>query len=99
MSKLYITEYSEMLSVGNKAIPVPVEPGVEQTPITISGTSAQSAAFASSTLLVRIHSDVVCSLLFSDNPTADVNDKRMSAGDTEYFAITPGGKVAVISNT
>ena len=99
MSKLYISEYSKVLTYGNKGIPVPIEPATEQTPVTISGTSAQGAAFAADTLIVRIHSDVVCSILFSANPTADVNDKRMSAGDTEYFAVSPGDKVAVISNT
>lgn len=102
MAKVYISEYQE----GAKEYPTPrpiaaaQEPTVaEQTPITSSGTSAQSAAFNSTTKLVRIHTDGIISVAFGVNPTADVNSKRLAANTTEYFGVRPGDKVAVITNT
>lgn len=101
MALVYITEYSIMArDEKGIAVPVPVEPAlVDQTPVAISGSSVQSAAFNADTKFVRIHTDAVCSIKFGSNPTASANSQRLGANDTQYYGVQPGHKVAVITNT
>lgn len=108
MATLYITEFQ---ALGQAGLPTngygpngPTQaaqqpPVVDQTPVAITGASAQSAAFNAATTLVRIHTDSICSVLFGANPTALTTSARMVAGQTEYFGVLPGMKVAVIANT
>jgi len=97
MGKLYITEYSEA-AIMPGGVPVGAEPGTEQTPVTYT-TTTQSSAFGAKTKFVRIHTDSICSILFGADPTATTSSKRLSADQTEYFAVTPGHKVAAVANT
>lgn len=97
MAVLYITEYAGVGYAGG-VIPVGAEPGLDQT-VAISGSSAQSAALGNNTTLVRIHTDAICSVKFGTSPTALSTSRRMAANQTEYFSVTPGIKIAVISNT
>lgn len=105
MAKVYITEYMRSAKelYNDVSIPVPQEGDncgvVDQVPITTTGVSAQSVAFATATKLVRIHTDGIISVKFGANPTADVNSKRMAANTTEYFGVRPTDKVALITNT
>ncbi len=100
MAKLYISEYVELASINTKWLMIAKEPSVvEQTPVAIGGGSLQSAAFNAKTRYVRIHTDAICSILFGANPTATADSKRLGANHTEYFAVKPGDKVAVITNT
>ncbi len=97
MAKLYVTEYGGIAAAG---LPVAVAPPiVEQTPVVIGAGSLQSAAFDAATVLVRIHTDAICSIAFGTNPTASANTARMAANATEYFAVRFGQKVAVITNS
>lgn len=102
MAKLFITEY-EAQGRDAKGIALesmPNEPAlVEQTPVVIGAGSLQSAAFNAATKYVRIHADAICSIKFGTNPTATANTMRMAANQTEMFAVRPGDKVAVITNT
>ena len=104
MAKLYICEYtglgiSDDRLGGNQQ--VGMEAGFDQTPVVIGAGSLPSNAFAATTRLVRIHTDVICSIAFGANPTATTNTKRLEAGQTEYFGVPPGQsfRVAVIANT
>lgn len=105
MAKVYITEYQRSAKeLFSDFVIAAAQEGdncgvVDQTPITTTGTSAQSAAFAPATKLVRIHTDGIISVKFGAAPTADVNTKRMAANTTEYFGVRPGDKVALITNT
>jgi hypothetical protein len=102
MAKLYVTEFSDIGQTVRGATPVASVVGyVEQTPVVIGGGSLQSAAFAATTILVRISTDAICSIAWGTNPTATANTMRMSADKEEYFYVPPGlsYKVAVISNT
>ncbi len=97
MAKLYVTEFGGM-APGH--IPVGIAPPLnDQTPVAIGGGSLQSSAFDFATVIVRIHSDAICSIAFGTNPTATANSLRLAANQTEYFAVKSGHKVAVISNT
>lgn len=99
MATLYISEYSEAGIKGPGMLPAAAEPGVTTQTVAISGTTAQSAAFGATTRFVRVHTDAICSIAFGSNPTATTSKLRMAANQTEYFAVRPGDKVAVISNT
>jgi hypothetical protein len=66
------------------------------------GASTQSAAFGSGTRIVRLEAEAICKIAYGSSPTA-VDDGtcgfRMVAGQTEYIAVAPGKKVAVITAT
>lgn len=99
MASLYISEYIRMPSDHRGLVPAAETPAVTTQKITISGTSAQSAAFGATTKFVRLHTDTICSVLFGADPTATANHMRMAADQTEYFGVVAGQKLAVISNT
>lgn len=93
----YVTEFVLTADAGVQVARQPAL--VDQTPITVSSTSAQSAAFSGDTKLVRIHCDVIVSVKFGTSPTATTSTMRMPADATEYFQVLPGSKVAFITNT
>jgi hypothetical protein len=102
MAKVYITEYVAMGQewAGSRPIAAVQEPAnVDQAPITLSATSQQSEPFAGNSRLVRVHTDGVCSFSFGEDPTATTSNRRMGAGQTEYFGVVPGHRIAVIENT
>lgn len=109
MAVVYITEYSRSgVGPNGKEIPVPMEPPIAEQTVAITAGSVQSAAFNIATVLVRIHTDAICSKLIGSNPTAVATSGRMAAGTTEYVALdkqrdaatTAGAlKIAVITNT
>lgn len=101
MAKLYITEFKEigLQLTGARPIQAALQPAqTDQTPVAI-GAEAKSAAFGATTTLVRLHTDAICSIAFGASPTATTSNARMAADQTEYFAVVPGQKVSVISNT
>lgn len=74
---------------------------IEQTAITTTASSQQSAAFAAGTYAVRIGvagSTSAYGVNFSigTNPTATANSPQIAAGGVEYIAVTPGEKVALL---
>jgi hypothetical protein len=88
---LYVTEYRRQTANYQAAY---TPPEASQA-IAITAVSAQSAAFSALTQLVRIHTDVVaCVEVGGTNPTATTSSARMVAGQTEYFVVAAGQKVA-----
>lgn len=76
--------------------PIPaLTPGDSQR-VAVGSSSAQSTALSSETIIVRVVADVDCYLAFGANPTATNTDLFLAAGDTEYFGVTPGSKIAVL---
>jgi len=99
MAVLYIAEcYAPRLVAGNMLPAVSMPPITEQT-VAIGGTSTQSSAFNALTQVIRVHTDAICSVALGANPTATTSTARLAAGSTEYFEVTPGHKIAVITNT
>jgi len=100
MAKVYITEYSDLArDVPGMIIPVAFEPCVTTQIVAIGGSTVQSSAFNAVTKFVRLHSDAICSVAFGVNPVATTSTQRVAAGATEYFKVSPGHKIAVITNT
>lgn len=100
MSKLYISEYAAIPPISAGSPKLVQEPSlVEQVPVVIGAGSLSSATFGANTHIVRLHTDVICSVAFGAAPTATANSKRLNANTTEYFAVRPGDSVAVITNT
>ena len=96
---LYVAEFANIgLDSNNKLInAVPMPPLAEQT-VAIGAASVQSTVFGLNTFMIRVHTDVVCSILVGTNPTATATRARMAAGQTEYFSVQPGTRIAVITN-
>ncbi len=100
MAFAYITEYLRRPKDGvDKVLPAGQEPALAVQKIAIGAGSVQSAPFNARTTFVRVNVDAICSFQFGANPTATANDARMSADATEYFGVTPGHRMAVITNT
>jgi hypothetical protein len=94
MSFLYVTEYEREYNG------LPVQPPLAEQKITISGTTAQSAAFNALTKVVRLHVDALTGVTFGVSPTAaTASSARMVAGQTELFYASGGLKVAGITVT
>jgi hypothetical protein len=99
MSVLYISEYNSLPFLDAHPAAIAQEPPTVEQVFTVSGTSATSSAFGGNTKVVRIHTDGIVSLQFGAAPTATTSMKRLAANQTEYFYVTPGHKVAAITNT
>lgn len=97
MAVLYITELTTYQTFN--IIPAAAMPPVAEQTVAIGGSSTQSNAFNAKTGLVRLNCDSTCSIEFGTNPTASSTTARLAANQTEYFVVTPGSKVAVITNS
>lgn len=96
---LYVTEFqgAPPLSVYYQAAR---SPAVVEQVVTFTSASVQSAAFNARTGLIRIQCTVICNVsVGGTSPTATTSNMRLTAGQTEYFLVTPGDKIAVITGS
>lgn len=68
----------------------------EQTALTASGTTQQSAAVGNDCNLVCVDSDEAVHVKVGANPTATTACLLVGAGQPQYFAISAAQKVAII---
>jgi hypothetical protein len=68
----------------------------DQSPITTSGSSAQSAAFNGDTKMIQISCDTQSAMAYGSNPTATTSSMTIPAGSFIYYKVTAGKKVAFI---
>lgn len=100
MATVYIAEYADIVATVRGATAIPVDPPLAEQTVAITGSSAQSAAFNAATRFVRIHTDAICSVNCNlANPTATAANGRFAANQTEFRGVTPGLKLAVITNS
>jgi len=95
---MYITEYSDMGGAKGNVVQVGLEDdtAVDQD-VTFTATSAQSAAFASTTKFIRVELDETGHIAFGSNPTAvTAQSKRLLADKPEYFGVVGGQKIAAV---
>src|SRR3990167_5884451 len=104
---VYIREYREVARERWGGPGVNIQAGLEkegetldQTPVTVSGTSAQSAVFNGETTFVLVStSEIIHISVFGVNPTATTNNLRLGVGASLFFGIprNSGYKLAVIT--
>ncbi len=95
-----MTEYSAQHTDQGRPVPVAYCPQVTTNNVAISGSHAESNPFGTNTNLIRVHSDVICSIKIGLNPVATTADPRFAANQTEYFGFEAGKgfAISVISN-
>jgi hypothetical protein len=77
-------------------------PSLADQVIPYGGISAVSAAFNPNTRLVRVHTDSICAVKIggvAPVAVAKPGTARMTAGQTEMFAVSPADRLAVIVTT
>lgn len=96
---LYVTEFSGSPPTF-VAYQAAKAPAVANQTVTFTSSSVQSAAFNTLTGLVRIQCDAICNVnIGGTSPVATTSSMRLTAGQTEYFVVAAGDKVAVITGT
>lgn len=99
MATLYISEFTTLATHVQTGTQIAQMPPVAEQTRSISGSTAQSSAFNIATRFVQLHTDAICSISIGSNPTATTSTMRLPADTIIYFGVTPGDKVAVITNT
>lgn len=100
MATLFITEYEHMPETADGVPQVAKEPSVTTQTRSVSGASAQSAAFNARTKYVRLYTDTLCYIAFGTNPTAvTASSMPLPAGLPEYFGVTAEGSLKVAAIT
>jgi len=103
MGTFTIIEYAGHGVQGGTPIQVAYEPAItEQSAITTSASSQQSAALNASTSVVLVQTTSTVRFKVGTNPTASATTSRRLAADQEvYFYVTRGSnlKIAVIDAT
>lgn len=98
MADLYIAEFATLPQISGGKPQIWPEPGIATQKVTYS-TSAQSAAFNAQTRYIAITSPGIFSYTVNDNPTATTSHFRVPADQIICFAVTPGHKIAAVTNT
>lgn len=98
MANLWVTEFAAtgipFDSGGTLNTPFAQEPAAAAQKVAFT-TATQSAAFGSTTKIVRLVADANCHVLFGADPTADADDERLTSGVAEWRVVTAGHKVSV----
>jgi hypothetical protein len=88
-----VTEFSLYAPGGVQVAKMP--PLTTPQNITVTGTSAQSAAFSLDTKMIRAWCDTQSAIEIGTNPTASATvSTPLSAGLAEYFNVDPAGQKA-----
>lgn len=98
---LFITEYASLASdTFDSRIAAAQEPALAEQQLTISGSSAASAAFNARTSFVMLHAQEATCLKWGTAPTAVTTAQRMGAGETRFVGVPVGAgyKVAGIAS-
>ena len=88
---LTVEEYEDMIELPNGAGPVPKEPAIAVTELTITGSSQQHT-FQARTRLVRLATSEPCRIRFGTNPDA-TGGGRLATDQTEFRGIPAGATV------
>lgn len=101
MSTLKIREYTQLGSTANGAAPITQESGgvIDQTPVTFTSSSVQSAAFNTNTKYITAKADVAWCFRVAKDPTATVNMIAVPAGELYSMGVEGGHKIAVIAES
>lgn len=95
MSTLYVSEYVSLAQAQTGIAMCGQEPCLVDQAVTFTTTTA-SSAFNAQTKFVRVTSDADCHIEFGTAPEATTSNKKMVAGQAEYFGVSGGHKVAAV---
>ena len=105
MASLYIEEFQgvgqpqQQRDFIGAALATADRPSLSQPVISIGGSSTPSQPFARDTILIRVHTDAICSVKVGGlTPVATTGSMRLAANQTEYFGVKQGEYLAVITN-
>lgn len=105
MAVLDISEYPVLRNASyGQPLYAGVEPSIAFQQLSnagASGVGVTSNAFQSNTGAIRVHSDAPCRIVISSTGVAATTATgfRLAAGTTEYFNVTAGQKLNVITST
>jgi len=91
MAKVYVSQYADFR--GGAPYGGPIQTDTASS----TGSSAAVATVAANCNFIRVHTDGIISL--NIGAAASVNTPRMAANTTEYFSVSEGQVVNVITNT
>ena len=98
MAQLNVTEHNPLGYSGNDSVPALPMPPVAEQQLTISGSSAESAAFTGG--LLRLHTDTACRVKVANSGTVTAVATTafvMSANSAVVIDVVVGAKLAVIA--
>ena len=98
---LYVTEYGSQFNDTTSGTEFARHPPIRSYCVPFAATSVASLPFSPGCVSIRVHSDVVCSLSIGGQaPTATAGltgSMRLAANTSEFYAVVPGDRLAVIS--
>lgn len=103
MAICYINEFSSL--DGRGVVDILGLPPIGNSALAIGATPGASVVLSPTTKVIRVQADAVCSIKVSKGPVAvapiaAATDMRIPANSpAEYFAVTPGSTVNVVTNT
>jgi hypothetical protein len=77
----------------------PMFPVLAFQQVALGAGSTQSAAFSAATRYIRVQAEGIACIDIGPNPTADAAKLRLTAGQTEFYGVSPGWKLACITTT
>lgn len=96
MATLWITEHKKYPPTkGGQVVPISSLEDVTTQKFTVSGTSAQSSALATTTKIVELYADAAMHIKSDTNPTATTSHRPIPAGAPVYYSVDQeNGKIA-----
>jgi hypothetical protein len=67
--------------------------------VAIGAGTVQSTTFNDATRFIRVQAEGIACIDIGQNPTATAAKLRLTAGQTEYYGVSPGWKLACITTT
>ena len=98
MAFLYVRELPNLRVYQGTQLQAGEAPALAEYRVANDGVSTQSPAFGAATRFIEVHSDSVCSILVDSNPTAVITKGRIAAGETRYYRVRAGDKIAAVLN-
>lgn len=96
MATLYISEFNY---IANTHLPMVGGRSLVDQAVTIGMSSTSSAAFGPLTQVIEVACDAACSIQIGASPVASASARRLAANERIYYAVLPGDKIAVITNS
>lgn len=99
MPSVRIEEFADAHVGPSGAVAAAQFPVIAFQQVAIGAGSVQSATFNDATRFVRVQAEALAAIDIAANPTATIGKLRMTAGQTEYYGVPPGWKLACITTT